>query len=162
MMNFKKIGDKAELRFKEWLDKHKIPYLYIQQDTETFSPSFKNQFSGKRPDFMVLIPNFGFIFVDIKNKKMNERFKTYPIDYEETKKYSSLQRIFNLQVWYVISNEDFNYKTWLWIPVSKVIESGIEQQRSSKSKMDFFPVPTEEFIQIADDDSLSRLFAKIF
>jgi len=59
-------GDIAEKKFKQWLDKHNIPYLYIHQDIETFSSAFKNS-SGKRPDFMVLIPNFGFIFVDVKD-----------------------------------------------------------------------------------------------
>ena len=32
-INFNK-GKEAELRFKKQLDKHLIPYLYIQQDTE--------------------------------------------------------------------------------------------------------------------------------
>ena len=154
--------NKAEDEFKNWLDRHKIPYLYIQQDSETFSSAFKDNSSGKRPDFLVLIPNFGFIFVDIKDKKLNSDFKTYPLDSEETTKYSSLQRKFNLQIWYVISNEDFDYKTWLWIPVSKVLESGIKECKSSVSQKSFVPVPVNEFIQIADDDSLNRLFSKLY
>jgi hypothetical protein len=155
-------GSQAELRFKEWLDKHNIPYFYIKQDIENFSSAFKNSFSGKRPDFMVLIPNFGFIFVDVKYKRLNKEFKTYPIDSYETKKYSSLQRKFNLHIWYVLSNEESNYQTWLWIPIAKVMESGIPKFISSKSKEDFYAVPPEEFIQIADDDSLDRLFSKSF
>jgi len=158
-MNEDNKGKEAEINFQKWLDKHKIPYLYIQQDTETFSKAFKN-FAGKRPDFMVLIPNFGFIFVDVKDKKITEH-KTYCIDTRETEKYSSLQRKFNLHIWYVVSNEDFDYKTWLWIPVSKVLESGIKEHTSSLSGMNFFPIPTDNFIQIADDDSLDRLFTKI-
>ena len=155
-------NNKSEEEFKRWLDKHKIPYLYIQQDTETFSSAFKDNSSGKRPDFLVLIPNFGFIFVDIKDKKLNPDFKTYPLDSEETAKYSFLQRRFNLQIWYVISNEDFDYKTWLWIPISKVMESGITECKSSMSQKSFVPVPVTQFIQIADDDSLDRLFSKLY
>ena len=64
-------GRNVESKFKAWLDKHNIPYLYIQQDEETFSSTFRNQFSGKRPDFMILIPNFGFIFVDTKYSILN-------------------------------------------------------------------------------------------
>jgi len=157
---YAKKGSEAELKFKNWLDKHNIPYFYIKQDMETFSSALKNSFSGKRPDFMVLIPNFGFIFVDVKYKKLNQEYKTYPLDSEETKKYSSIQRRFNLHIWYVLSNEDYDYKTWLWIPVSKVLESGIPKFVSSKSKEDFYAVPPEEFIQIADSDSLDRLFSK--
>lgn len=154
-------GDEAEKKFKEWLDKNKIPYLYIQQDTETFSSAFKDS-SGKRPDFMVLIPNFGFIFVDVKNKKINSAYKTYPLDSKETKKYSSIQRKFNIHIWYAISNEDFDFKTWLWIPVSKVLELKISEHTSSVSEDDFFPIPPEEFIQIADYESLDKLFSRCF
>ena len=132
----KKKGVEAEAKFKEWLDKHNIPYLYLQQDTQTIFFAFKKYFSGKRPDFLILIPNLGFIFVDVKYKRLNPEFKTFPIDSEETKKYSSLQRKFNLNIWFVISNEDFDYKTWLWIPVSKVFESGKPKYTSSKSEME--------------------------
>jgi len=74
------IGEVAEKKFKEWLDKHKIPYFYIQQDSETFSQALKNLFSGKRPDFIVLLPNFGLIFVDVKYKRVSKDFSTFPID----------------------------------------------------------------------------------
>jgi len=160
--DIKNMGHIAELRFKEWLDKNKIPYLYIQQDSETFSQAFNEDISGKRPDFMILLQNFGFIFVDIKNKKIDSKYKNFCIDEKETKIYSSLQRKFNLQIWFVISNEDYDYKTWLWIPVSKVLESGIKTRISTKSNEGFFPIPLEEFIQISDNDSINRLFEKSF
>jgi hypothetical protein len=158
----KRKGTEAELRFKGWLDKHNIPYMYIQQDMETFSSVFKKHSSGKRPDFMVLIPHFGLIFVDVKYKKLNKDYKTFPFDSEETKKYSRLQREFNLHTWYVLSNEEYDYKTWFWIPVSKILEEGIPKFVSNKSKTDFFAVPPEELIQISVDDSLDRLFSKVF
>jgi hypothetical protein len=158
----KKKGIEAEEKFREWLEKHNIPYLYLQQDTQTISRAFQKNFSGKRPDFLILIPNLGFIFVDVKYKKLSKDYKTYPIDTEETKKYSSLQRKFNLNVWFVLSNEDYNYKTWLWIPVSKVFESGRAIYKSNKSRMGFYAVKSEEFIQLATDDSLDRLFSKCF
>ncbi len=160
--DIKKIGDEAELAFKKWLDKHKIPYLYIQQDKETFSSVFKDEDYGKRPDFIILLPNFGFIFVDVKNKKLDSKYKNYCIDEKEAKRYSSLQRVFNLQIWYAISNEDYDYRTWFWIPVSKVLESGIRKFTSSLSQEDFFPIAPEEFIQISENDSINRLFEKSF
>ena len=155
-------GYETEYYFKQWLDKHNIPYLYIQQDTKTISSGFKNYFDGKRPDFLILIPNFGFIFVDVKYKKLNQDYKTYPIDAVDVKKYSVLQRRFNLQIWFAISNEEVGFKTWMWIPVAKVFESGIPKFNSGKSNMDFFALKPEEFIQIAEDDSLERLFSKCF
>ncbi len=156
-------GKKTELRFKEWLDKHQIPYLYIQQNIDTFSSAFKmSYFKGKRPDFMILIPNLGFIFVDVKYKNINKQYKTYPLDVDETKKFSNLQRKFNLPIWYALSNESSDYKTWFWIPVSKVLEEGVPMHTSSKSKTDFFAVPPDNFTQISVDDSLDRLFSKCF
>ncbi|MCD6590234.1 hypothetical protein J7K74_03575 [Candidatus Woesearchaeota archaeon] len=156
-------GRITESRFKEWLDKHGIPYWYIQQDLKTFSLSIKKMFGVKRPDFMILIPNIGFILVDVKYKRLVHGYKKFPLDVEEVARYSSLQRYFNLQVWYVISNEDYNYKTWFWIPVSKVLEEGkMRRFTSSRSGEEFFAIPITSFIQIADDDSLERLFSKCF
>src|SRR3989344_2355462 len=126
-------GRTSESKFKEWLDKHNIPYLYIHQEIETFSRALKENLSGKRPDFMVLIPNFGFIFVDVKYKKISKEYNTYPMDGEEAKRYSSLQRKFNMNIWYAISNEEFGFKAWLWCPLSKVMESGVTSKISSKS-----------------------------
>lgn len=158
----KEIGNAAESKFKVWLDKHNIPYLYIQQDEDTFSKAFNSYPAGKRPDFMILIPNFGFIFVDVKYRKINSNYGTFPIDIIETKKYSSLQRKFNLQIWFVFSNDEVNYQTWFWIPVSKVLEHGLPVKISSKSKQEFFAVPINSFIQISDNDSLERLFSRLF
>ena len=67
-----KKGSEAEIKFREWLDRDNIPYLYLQQDTQTLSIAFKKYFSGKRPDFLILIPNLGFIFVDVKYKKLSQ------------------------------------------------------------------------------------------
>jgi hypothetical protein len=158
----KKLGEEAELRFKEWLERHKIPYLYIQQDSDTFSSVFRYEDYGKRPDFIVLLPNFGFIFVDVKNKKLDPQYRNYCIDAKESRKYSSFQRKFNLQIWYVISNEDYDFKTWFWIPISKVLESRIKKYTSSISGDDFYPISLEEFIQISDSDSIYRIFSKGF
>lgn len=159
----KEKGNDAERKFKEWLDKHHIPYWYIQQDIDTFSPSLKKYFGSKRPDFMILLPHLGFIFVDVEFKKMMQGYDEFPLDSEETTRYSNLQRNFNLQVFYVLSNNDYAYKTWFWIPVSKVLEIGKLKKFTSRiSKMDFFAIPVSEFVQISFDDSLDRVFSKIF
>jgi len=158
----KQKGITAENQFRCWMDKNQIPYLYIRQETTTFSVSLRKEFLGKRPDFMILLPNLGFIFVDVKYRKINNKHKTYPLDLEETKKYSLLQRKFNMNIWYVISNETYDYGTWFWIPISKALEDGAPKFISNKSKMDFFAVHLSKFIQISSDDSLDRLFSKCF
>lgn len=156
----RKKGNEAEQKFKEWLDKHDISYMYIHQDQDTFSSAFKET-KGKRPDFLVLIPHFGLIFIDVKYKKINQEFKTFPFDSNEAKKYSSLQRKFNLHIWYVLSNEDFAYKTWFWIPASKILEEGLPRFVSRKSLTDFFAVSPDKCIQISENDSLNRLFEEM-
>jgi len=92
---------------------------------------------------------------------MTSGHNSYPIDTLEAKKYSSLQRKFNMHIWYAISNEDLGYKTWMWIPLSKVLESGVTTKVSTKSGEAFFPIRIEEFTQVVHDDSLERLFSKL-
>jgi len=148
----------AEQKFKKWMENHNIPYWYIQQDLNSFSLGLKSRFT-KRPDFFVLIPNFGFILVDVKDKKSAKKYDKFFINAEEVEKYLNLQRVFNLQAWYVVSNEDYHYKTWFWIPITNVVKAGFIFK--SKEKGDnCYSVPISDFIQVSDDDSLERVFAK--
>jgi len=153
-------GLRAEEEFRRWLDRHNIPYWYIQQDLSTFSPALRELFI-KRPDFMILVKNFGFILVDVKNKEPSRKHGTIFIDRDEVLKYSTLQRNFNLQVWYAISNELVHFKTWYWIPVSRVLEIGRSREYESRSGGKYFSINLSEFIQVSFDDGLSRIFEKL-
>ena len=149
----------AEKRFREWLDSHKVPFWYIQQDVESFSPALQ-KYMTKRPDFMVLVPHVGFILVDVKDKKPAKKYKVFYFDEKETKQYCNLQNFFNLQVWYVLSNEDCHYDTWYWIPVSKVLETGRIYQQKNKSQK-YCSVKMERLIQVSMSDNLGRLFSEM-
>jgi len=155
-----KRGKEAEEKFKEWLDKHNISYLYIQQDENTFASVFKNNL--KRPDFLILIPSLGLMMVDVKYKNLNPKYEDLAIDAYDIKRYSRLQRTFNLPIWFVLSNENVAFKTWFWIPLPKVLEEGMPRFRSSKSKMDYYAVPLKHFVQVSDRDSLHRIFEGSF
>ena len=157
-MEVKEENNIAEQEFRKWLDKHRIPYWYIQQDINTFSQELKKQFT-KRPDFFILIPNFGFILIDVKDKTSAEKYEKFFINAKGIEKYMNLQRIFNLQVWYIISNEKYHYKTWFWIPISKVIKTGFVF-KPKETDRECYSVPISEFIQVSDDDSLERVFTK--
>lgn len=151
--------NRAEQEFKNWLDKHNIPYWYISQDIDNFSQALKKFFT-KRPDFVILLPNIGLLFVDVKNKEQAVKHNKFFLNAEETDKYVSLQRNFNLQTWYVISNEQYHFNTWFWIPATKALESGfhfISKQTNKKC----LSVPVKDFIQVSTDDSLERVFSKI-
>mgnify|MGYP000203289466 CR=1 FL=1 len=150
------IAEKAEEKFKEWLDTHEIPYLYIDQSYKTFSKGLQRIFA-KRPDFLVLVKPFGFIIVDVKNREP-KRGKIF-IDEEETHKYLQLERLINMRVWYAISSESHGYDLWFWIPASKVIEVG-ERKRRRSDKKPFYIVSLNDFIHIKSDekDPLTLLF----
>lgn len=151
----------AEAKFKGWLDSRRMPYWYIRQDLETFSPALKKYFGSKRPDFMILIPHFGFMLVDVKNYIVNPKYNTIAVNCEETASYSNLHRSFNLPVWFAVSNEKFGYKKWLWAPASKFLEIDKKNRHPSKNG-DFFAVPMKEFIEVGFQDSMGALFAKCF
>ncbi len=57
----------AENKFKEWLNEKEIPFWYIHQEPDTFSNVFRKE-NVKRPDFIILIPNIGFILTDVEYK----------------------------------------------------------------------------------------------
>ena len=149
----------AESHFQNWLDKNDIPYWYIQQDLKTFSPAL-NKYMTKRPDFLILVPNVGFILVDVKYKRPATKYEVFQVDAEETQKYSNLQIYFNLQVWYAFSNPDDHFNVWHWIPASVVLETG-KKYKSRKSGGDYFTVPMDKFIVLPKSDNLGRLFSEI-
>ncbi len=150
----------AEKKFKQWLDRNRIPYWYVDQSLESFSPALR-KFLSKRPDFMILLPNFGLIFVDIKNKSQAEKYDKFFLYADEVDIYLSMQRTFNIPVWFVISHKKYHYKTWFWIPVSDVTRSGfVFNAKDNKGK--FYSIPIEEFVQVADTDNLERIFNKLF
>ena len=148
----------AENKFREWLDRHDVPYWYIQQDLETFSPALR-RYMSRRPDFMILIPNLGFILTDVEFKALLEPYGKFPVDKDETEKYINLQKYFNIQVWYVFSHRKYHYNTWSWIPAQKVIELG-EIYTSKQDNREFYGVRAEDTIQLSGNDGLSTLLSK--
>jgi hypothetical protein len=60
---------------------------------------------------MILLPNFGLIFVDIKNKSQAEKYDKFFLYTDEVDIYLSMQRTFNIPVWFIISHKKYYYKT---------------------------------------------------
>ncbi len=151
----------SEEKFKEWLDKHKISYWYIEQSKKSFSPALKARI-GKRPDFILLLPYTSFIITDVKYKNPAGKYDVFQIDAEETEKYINLQNYFNLRIWYVFSSDKFHYNTWYWIPSERVKEKGTKFQNKTNKEKYYYSVPLSEFIQISSADSVDRLFKGIY
>jgi len=149
----------AEAKFKEWLDGNNIPYWYIQQDIDSFSNALK-RYMSKRPDFIILIPNVGFVLTDVEYKVPARKYNQFQINAKETYQYINLQKYFNLQVWYVFSNSDQHFNIWYWIPVSTVLEKKV-YPKELNTKCEYLSVPLKEFITISENDNLGRLFSEI-
>lgn len=150
----------AERKFKEWLDKNSIPYWYIDQSLESFSPALR-KYLIKRPDFMILLPNFGLIFVDVKDKAQAAKYDKFFLRAQEVDKYVGMQRTFNIPTWFAISNNNYHYNTWFWIPSSEVTRAGFVFE-TKKGNEKCYSVPTDSFVQVADTDNLERIFSKLF
>lgn len=150
----------AEEEFRMWLDKNKIPYWYIDQSIDSFSQTFRD-LMVKRPDFMILLPNIGFMFVDVKNKARAIKHHKYFIHTREVNKYLRMQRIFNIPIWFVISHGSYNYDKWFWIPTSEIIQSGFIFESKAKNEK-VYSIPIASFVEVSTRDSMERIFSKLF
>ena len=88
-------GVAAEDRFRAWLDRCRLPHIYIDQSPFTF-PDLHGQI--KRPDFLVGVPTIGTIAVDVKAKRVYA--DAIIIDAEEHRTLSCFERYFNISVWF--------------------------------------------------------------
>ena len=61
-------GAAAEDRFRAWLDRCRLPHIYVEQSPLTFPETLHGKI--KRPDFLVGIPTTGTIAVDMKAKRI--------------------------------------------------------------------------------------------
>ena len=93
----------AEDKFKEWLNENKISFWYIHQEPDTFAYAFKEEMT-RRPDFIILLPNIGFILTDVEYKEPAKKYAEFQINVEETYKYCNVQEKYRLNIWYVFSN----------------------------------------------------------
>ncbi|KAA0004476.1 MAG: hypothetical protein DRN33_02630 [Thermoplasmata archaeon] len=145
----------AEDKFREWLNDNKIPFWYIQQDALTFSHAFKEEMT-RRPDFIILLPNIGFIITDVEYKSPAKKYAEFQINVDETNRYCKLQEKYRLNIWYVFSDITNHFTVWYWIPVSKVREIG-----KDKNYGEYFGIPLDNFIVISKNQGIERLFSEM-
>ena len=138
--------NKGEKAFKDWLDSKQYPYIWIDQSPESF-PKFLSGIS-KRPDFFVVIKNFGMIAIDVKERN---KYKDFIVDEKEITKYLEFERTVRIPVWFVFGKEDEKFKSWYWIPLTKVLECELKTSHSG---------PQDPFRAINSSDCIT-LQAKI-
>lgn len=152
-------GKKAEKEFASWLQRQRIPYVYIQQDLETFSKSLGKDYDGRRPDFIVFLHYVGPLFVDVKKRQFAQfNGSLYlPFDCDINDKYLNIQHSFNIQIWYAVTTEKVMYKKWYWLPSGAVEQAAEARKTSGKSGKDFYRVPVAACVEINLHESLDKL-----
>ena len=89
-------GAAAEDRFRAWLDRCRLPHIYVEQSPLTFPETLHGKI--KRPDFLVGIPTIGTIAVDVKAKRIYA--DTIIIDADEHRTLANFETYFNTSVWF--------------------------------------------------------------
>jgi len=148
------LANKAEEKFKEWLDEKGYPYLSINNFPEAYSSFFKDS-NLKRPDFLILLHSLALIAVDVKERHFYNGHEDFILDEKEIEKYTAFERIFRIPVWFAFSNESVRYRTWYWISLSKVYN--IEPKSSSITRNLFRPISITNCITIGWNEGLGKL-----
>ena len=147
-------GEIVEKKFIDWLNKYNILFWYITQDIETYSKALK--LTGiKRPDFVIFLGKGNIIFVDAKYNKPARKYETFYIDAKEVEKYSKLENISNIKTWLALSNEEYHYTIWHWIPIRKILEQKLYFRK--KSKGSYYSVPLSEFEVVINRKDFERI-----
>jgi len=130
--------DCSELKFKEWLDKRKQKYFFVDQSRESFPSVFAYK-NMKRPDFVVFDFDFekGDVFVDTKSR--SSRHKDLILDEErEVKKYMALEQETGKKVYFAFVRDN-DFSKWYFISLSKVFYCPV--RKSSVDKRPFRAIP---------------------
>lgn len=89
-------GAAAEDRFRAWLDRCRLPHIYVEQSPLTMPEGLKGEI--KRPDFLVGIPAIGSIAVDVKAKSVYA--DTLIVDATEHRTLLNFETFFSMSVWF--------------------------------------------------------------
>ena len=104
-------GQAAEDRFRGWLDRCRLPHIYVEQSPLTFPENLKGEI--KRPDFLVGIPTIGTIAVDVKAKRIYD--EAIIIDAYEHRTLLNFETFFNISVWFACFPPDEEHVCHLFL-----------------------------------------------
>lgn len=107
-----KAGALGEEAFKRFLDNNAIPYLYIGQGPVGIerSEALLRGLSSRRPDFLVNLPNLGYMFVDVKSRQKvgfaDDPEQYYYLTQDEIDGLVNLHRSLLIAVWVAFVDRD--------------------------------------------------------
>jgi len=154
--NYDKEGRAGEEAFRDWLDKEKIGYLYIDQTPAFFSPTFKDKL--KRPDFLLLIPNIGFIAIDVKHYSTYDNKKSFTLNIDtELDKAVGLENISRTPLWYAYKKQDDPLdKSWYLINPLNILKQYTKIDTNKDDGSEYFVIPLDKFKKVIKEEDLSR------
>jgi hypothetical protein len=170
--NIEKKGRQAEQLFKQCLDSHGIPSLYIGQGlngVEQLILSGDNS-EIKRPDFLVTLPNFGHVFFDVKCRKTlgfkDDKNKYFYLDESDFEKLHNLQCKLMMPVWVAFGDADSVYRKkveFYAAPIKTLhnyYQSLIKEiDDSTRASIACFLIPNELLCHLTNDDFSIRLIS---
>ena len=151
----KPIMNESEEKFKEWLDTKGYPFVFIDQTNITQSEGFINKAS--RPDFFITLDNDNIIAIDIKQRTLNTKFNTFPINKEIQDKLASFELAFKIPVWVVFTTEANAMKLWHWIGINEIIDIG---KLLKVKNSEFWAVSIEKCDTIGWKDDLEKITSR--
>jgi hypothetical protein len=120
---------------------------------------------AKRPDRLVITPDYGCFYIEIKYKSKMKRFSEHglPLHVRECEGLKNFGRITDLPVWFAISNKpDLNFETWYWISLDSITpdkyEIGKYYSWGHTRERDAYIVPIEDFIKMRRGEPISKIF----
>ncbi|MGH1399099.1 MAG: hypothetical protein ACRBCT_07790 [Alphaproteobacteria bacterium] len=148
-------GKVGEKQFENWLNEHNFGFIAVQQNKDDLAHAFVEHV--KRPDHLLLIPQIGFIAVDVKNKKLSKDCFTMDID-GEIAKALEFERLFSIYLWYAFKDKDADGEEWHFISAYDAMTYGKERKNPSNGKR-FLAIPVARFRTVSNMDDFQKLFS---
>lgn len=150
-----KIGEK---QFENWLNEHGFGFVGFQQNKDDLAHAFAGEV--KRPDHLLLIPQIGFIAVDVKNKKQSGGGFTMDID-GEIAKALEFERLFGVYLWYAFKDRYAKGNHWSFISAYDAYDAMThgEVRTNSSEGTQFLYIPMDHFQTVANMDDFQKLFS---
>jgi len=153
----REMQERSEKDFGHWLDEANIAWVYINQNPgDLFSGRLADK--GRRPDFLVALPNLGVIAVDIKCESTYRNYHHFGVNKETCQQYLGFRHEFNVPVWYAF-NDIEQQKTWYWIPVDDASRFPLKSERNDGSSLEtpFYQIGKEDCVKVGQADDLVKL-----
>lgn len=150
-----KQGKKGEKQFEKWLNEHEFGFVSISQNKDDLAHVFQG--TVKRPDHLVLIPQIGFIAIDVKNKTASGGGFTMDID-GEIAKALEFERLFGIYLWYAFKDSRSDGTQWHFISAYDAVEFG-EKRTNTSEGSDFLFIPQDRFQTVGNMADFQKLFS---